>query len=172
MRPSIYRAQNRSRKGSFVAELGPVLWVLFICLAFPAMCYASLFYRASLLYFATRDACYKCAKSSNFTTGVTNGQQAFTTDKNSFSGINGTCTLYIVTQPLAGGASAQQTGVLSVLDQTNNVYFIKAHTAGVIDPLFSVGPTFLGIQIPGLTGPYNLDIVAQFYVENPNGLTN
>lgn len=172
IRPSIYRSQNRSHQGNFIAELGPVLWVLFIALAFPAMCYASLFYRASLLYFATRDACYKCAKSSNYTTGTTNGQQAFNNDKNSFSGISGTCTFYIVTQPLAGGTPAEQTGVLSTIDQTNNVYFIKALTAGVIDPLFTIGPSFLGISIPGLNGPYNLNIVAQFYVENPNGLTN
>lgn len=160
--------------GSALADAPGTIWALFIVLAFPAMCYASLFYRATFVYFATRDACYYAAKSATFTLAQGQANTRFTNDMATFNGISGTYTLYIVAQPIAGGSPTFFTSPLSQnqLDTTNNVYFMKVVTASTIQPLFSMGPSWLGMSIPGLTGPYNLTVVSQFYAENPSGLTN
>lgn len=171
-----YRNKDWTRKshGSVIADTPGTIWALFIALVFPAMCYASLFYRATFVYFATRDAAYYAAKSSTFTNGQTNASTKFTTDMNTFSGISGTYTLYIVAQPIAGGAPTLYTSPLGTggLDTQNNVYFLKVVTTSTIQPLFTMGPSWLGLSIPGLTGPYHLTVVAQCYSENPTGLMN
>ncbi|PWT94306.1 MAG: hypothetical protein C5B53_13495 [Candidatus Melainabacteria bacterium] len=164
----------RRNHGSALADAPGTIWALFIMLAFPAMCYASLFYRATFVYFATRDASYYAAKSATFTLAQTNANTRFTTDMNTFNGISGTYTLYIVAQPIAGGTPTYYTAPLApgTLDTTNNVYFLKVVTASTIQPLFNMGPSWLGMSIPGLTGPYNLTVVSQFFSENPTGLMN
>jgi hypothetical protein len=172
--------QQKSKKsiqrnlGSALADAPGTIWVLFIILVFPAMCYASLFYRATFVYYATRDSAYYAAKSPTFTQASSNASTRFTTDMSAFNGISGTYTLYIVAQPIAGGSPTYYTAPIpqASFDPANNVYFLKVVTASTIQPLFSMGPDWLGMSIPGLTGPYNLTVVAQCFSENPTGLTN
>jgi hypothetical protein len=165
---------TKRSNGSVIADTPGTIWALFIALVFPAMCYASLFYRATFVYFATRDASYYAAKSSTFTNAITNASTKFTTDMSAFNGVSGTYVLYIVAQPIAGGSPTFYTSPLGVggLDTQNNVYFLKVVTSSTIQPLFSMGPSWLGMTIPGLTGPYQLTVVSQCYSENPTGLMN
>jgi len=161
------------KSGQAIADTPGVIYVLFIVLAFPAMIYASLFYRATLVYFATRDSCYKAAKSPTFTQATANANSAFTNDMAHFNGVSGHEDLYIITQPTSGGSSSScPPNALGAIDQNNNVYFIRAVTTAAVDPLFRIGSTWLGMDIPGLTNSYPLTISAQFYVENPTGLPN
>jgi hypothetical protein len=163
----------RNKIGSAIADAPGAIWCLFMALLFPAMCYASLFYRATLMYFATRDSCYKAAKSSTYSNAVSAGNAAFGTDVAAFTGMSGSIVFYIVTQPTNGAAAPNPSSTaLGTVNQTNNIYFIKAVTTATIQPLFSVGPGWLGESIPGLTGPYPLTVTAEYYVENPTGLTN
>jgi hypothetical protein len=164
-----YAYKKRSLRGQAIAESGPVLWALLIGLMFPALCLASLFYRCVFVYFATRDSCYKAAKSSTFSNGQTNATTAFNNAMAAFNGISGTEQLFIIEQPLAGGAYNTYSSAHTA-NTTLYVYFLQAQTTATIQPLFSMGPSWLGISVPGLTGPYNITVVCKFYVENPQGL--
>jgi len=164
---------HRRPFGQAISEAGPVFWLLFIGLAFPAMCFASVAYRSVWLYFATRDACYKAAKSPNWTLAVQNANTTFTADLLNIPGIiSPTETTDIIQQPLAGGDFTELVGPLGTIDTDTYAYFMKTQATANVEPLFTMGPSWLGISIPGLTGPFPLQVVARFFVENPQGLLN
>ena len=148
------------------------LWFLFVGFALPMICLASMLLRASFFYFAVRDTCYKAAKSQSFTQAQTNANAAWTADVAAWTGLSGTQTTQIVVQSLSTNNQTTSTVPLATVDTQNNLYFIKIIGTGTISPLVAMTAPPFGLNIPGLTAPYNLTMIDQKYAENPNGLTN
>jgi hypothetical protein len=164
---------RRNTKGSLLAEYPAVLWMLFIGIAIPMILIASCGYRALLFYFAVRDSCYKAAKAPSFSQAQTSATTTFNTEVAAWNGISGTESIFIVTKPLNGNPpTISNTKLPANTVNTNlNIYFIREIGNGSIQPLVS-GGTYMGMTIPGLTGPFPLQIKYDTYVENPSGLMN
>jgi hypothetical protein len=166
-------SKKRNARGGAAAELGPVLFFLFVGIGFPLLCYSTMLFRCVFAYYAARDSCYKAAKSSSYSTAVTNGGTALTTDLTNIPGVTaGTPTISIISQPLAGGNASSSNAHLNSVDTNTFVYFIRESTAFTIQPLLPSNGTWRGMHIPGMTTAYPLTIHTQFYVENPQGLLN
>jgi len=168
------RRHSRSAFGSSIAEMPVVLWAIFIGLLFPLAIMASMGYRASIVYFATDAACRKASKAPSFTEAQTRAATTMTTDLASFSGISNVVpALSIKVKALSSGSYTTSTTVLppGSVNTSQNIYFVILGVDADIDPLVHFAGGFMGLNIPGLTGPHTLHFTSQAYVENPNGLT-
>jgi hypothetical protein len=167
------RKLKRNGFGNTIAELPAVMFLLFIGLAIPMMCYASSVYRMLFFYFAVRDSCNRAAKASTFTLAKSTAATIFTTDTTAWHDVSGTQSIKIVIKPIPTGTATFSTTALAAgtVNTGSNMYFIRETAIGSVNPLFGPGQ-WLGLSIPGFTGPLPLNIVVDAYVENPNGLTN
>ncbi len=168
------RPLSRARQGSSIAEMPVVLWAIFIGLLFPLAILISMGYRASVVYFATDAACRKASKAPSFTEAQTRATTTMTTDLATFSGISNVVpVLTIKTKSLSNASSTTSTTVLppGTVNTSQNIYFVILGVDADIDPLVHFAGGFMGLNVPGLTGPYTLHFTSQAYVENPNGLT-
>jgi hypothetical protein len=147
------------------------------------ICFATLFFRGLFFFFAVRDSVNQAAKASSFTldsptaippvvSATTTAKTVFARDIVGWPGVSGTLGIIILIKPVpTGAATTSSTALAANSVTTSNMYFIRGTGTGSIQPLFSVGQ-FMGLNVPGLTGPYPLTILVDAYVENPNGLTN
>ncbi|CAN5213425.1 hypothetical protein BH11CYA1_BH11CYA1_35680 [soil metagenome] len=168
------RRHSRSAFGSSIAEMPVALWAIFIGLLFPLAILTSMGYRASIVYFATDAACRKASKAPSFTEAQTRATTTLTTDLASFSGISNVVpTLTIKIKSLGSTTESTSTTVLppGSVNTSQNIYFVILGVDADIDPIVHFNNGFMGMSVPGLTGPYTLHMAAQAYVENPNGLT-
>jgi hypothetical protein len=168
---SFARAGSRKSRGYSFVETAFGLWLLFVGIAFPLIIMASITYRYVMFYFDCRNSCLKAAKAPSFTQAQATALSIFSQDQQAWNGVSGTETINILIKPLAGGAPTISTTPLASVDTNNNVYFIQAVCDGQISPLVQFG-SWMGLNIPGLTGPYPVTVVVEFYAENPDGLTN
>src|SRR5262245_19444371 len=99
--------RKRTMGGAGIAEAGPTLWFLIVGLAFPIIAYVTMFYRATFVDFAMRDASYRAAKSSTYATVSTNGVNAYNTDLTNIPGIStpSNPTFKCIIQPTGAGAT-------------------------------------------------------------------
>lgn len=168
------RRHSRSAFASSIAEMPVALWAIFIGLLFPLAILLSMGYRASVVYFATDAACRKASKAPSFTEAQTRAASTLTTDLTPFSGISNVVpALTIKVKSLASATETTSTTVLppGSVNTSQNIYFVILRVDADIDPIVHFAGGFMGMSIPGLTGPYTLRIASQAYVENPNGLT-
>jgi hypothetical protein len=165
------RARSRRSSGYSFAETGVGLWLLFVGIGFPLIILASITYRYVMFYFDCRNSCLRAAKAPTFTQAQATALSIFSQDQQAWNGVTGTETINILIKPLAGGAPTISTTPLTKIDADNNIYFIQAVCNGQINPLVQFG-SWMGLSIPGLTGPYPVNVVVEFYAENPDGLTN
>lgn len=156
-----------------MAEMPAGMILLFIGLGIPLIIMASVAYRAVLLHFGTRDCAIKGARQNTFTKAQTTATTTFSRDINAFTGISGTENLVVVVKPLAGGPSTAQAGPLPAnsVDKSKFLYFLRATATGQVEPLTWCKNGWMGMNVPGLTGPFPLTITSEAYVENPDGLT-
>lgn len=167
-------ARKAGRRGYSMAELPAALFLLFIGLMFPLMIMASLGYRASILYFACDASARKAAKSPTYTDGVTNADTTLKSSLKDFSGITTVapvCTILV--KPLTGGKATEFKTKLAAgsIDTSKNLYFVRTYVDADLDPLVHFDPTWMKMNVPGLTGPYHLQLNIESYSENPNGLS-
>jgi hypothetical protein len=158
-----------------------VMYVIFFILLLPLIALVSIGYRVSFLYFAVRDACYQAAKATTFSgsTGLnaqTAASTAWTKDTatTAWSGLSGTEVIYIVTQPIAGGAESVTSTHLPTTPQpstSTNVYSIRLIATCSIQPMFPAANGWQGISIPGFTQAMPITLKYQCFVENASGLT-
>lgn len=168
------RRHSRSAFGSSIAEMPVVLWAIFIALLFPLAILTSMGYRASIVYFATDAACRKASKAPSFTEAQTRAATTMTADLAAFPGISNVVpSLSIKIKSLTSGSYTTSTTVLPAgsVNTSANIYFVILGVDADIDPLVHFAGGFMGLNVPGLTGPYTLHFASQAYVENPNGLT-
>lgn len=165
--------QSRRESGSMLSEMPAAMYIVFVGLLIPLIGLITLSYRYTMLYFAARDACYQAAKSATFTLAQTNAATRWGTDIAAWTGTTGTETLYIVIQPIGGGAETTSTTKLPASpapNAQNFVYFIRLVGTCDIQPLFK-GASWEGLSIPGLTAVVPVTLKYQTYCENPSGLT-
>jgi hypothetical protein len=79
----------------------------------------------------------------------------------------------ILVKPIAGGAPTIYTSKLSpaAIDTSKYLYFVLTQTDADLSPLVQFNGGWMGMSIPGLTGPFHLTINSQCYAENPTGLS-
>ena len=156
-----------------MAEYPAVLWMLFFGIAIPMILLAGFAYRGLLFYFAVRDSCYKAAKAPSFSAAQNTATTTFNTEVAAWHGISGTEAVDVGVKALTSGTLTYLPGPLAPgsVNTSANIYFIREIGTGSIQPLISTGP-FLGMNVPGLSGPFPLTVKYETYVENPQGLTN
>lgn len=151
------------------------MWLFLVGMFLPFLGLVTYGYRAALLYYGVRDAAYFAAKAPTFSAanGPTSAQAIAQTtwarDTAAWSGVSGTLYMQIIEKSLASGSETIYNSKLAAIDTTNNVYFERAVANGTIDPLIK-GWTWVGMTIPGLNAPYQLQMNYQVYVENTAGL--
>lgn len=170
----IVRTPNRARRdqGSALAEMPAALYLIFIGLAIPLIGLTLFGLRAALIYFSVRDTCYHAAKSSTFSNAKANAATTWAADSKLWGGVTGVETTYVVVHPLNNGPETIQATPLPpspAPDPSTANYFIRVVSTCSIQPFF--GGSWIGMDIPGLTVPYNMQISYQYYAENPSGLT-
>jgi hypothetical protein len=169
------RAGYRRNTGTSMAELPVILFILFVGLLFPLVIYSSIGYRGSILYFAADSAAKKAAKSATYTDASTRAGAVLSTCLGPFNGIAVTAppAISVMAKPIAGGAPTIYTSKLASgsIDTTKNLYFIMSKVDADLSPLVQFGGGWMGMNIPGLTGPFHLTINTQAYSENPTGLS-
>ena len=168
------QARRRSQSGTMLAELPFVLWMLFVFLLFPLLIVASIGYRGSVLYYAASQATNKAGKASTYTNAGSKAASVLTADLAPFTGISASPPVVsIVVKPLAGGSPTIYTAPLAAgtVNTSTYLYFIKTQTDADLSPLVQFNGSWMGMPIPGLTGPYHLTFNMESYAENPSGLT-
>jgi hypothetical protein len=168
------RAYSRSQSGTLMAELPLVLWILFVGLLFPLLIYSSIGYRGSILYFAADSASKRAAKAPTYTDATSDASTTLSTTLASFTGITtSTPTISVMAQPIAGGAPTIYPGKLPVgtVNTSQYIYFVMSHVDADLSPLVQFNGGWMGMNIPGLTGPFHLTFNTQAYAENPTGLS-
>lgn len=162
---------KRNCRGSVLAEMPATMYLIFIGLLIPMIGLVTFGYRAALINFSVKDACYKASKSSTFTNAKANMNAAWTADSKLWSGVSGTPTLMSVKHPLNGGPETTSVSPLAkgTVDKTNNIYFYRLNATCVIQPIF--GGSWLGMKVVGLNVPYTCNMTYQNYCESPDGLT-
>jgi hypothetical protein len=178
-------SKTRTSKGQSLVELPAGMLLLLVAFAFPLMALASFSYRASLLYFATRDTCAKAAKAQSFTLANTAASASWSNDLGAWTGMTGTESLLVVACPTPTGLAAgktQQTfstpaAVNTFMTATgynsnNYIYLMNLTAQTSLNPLLPVGSSWMGFSIPGLNAPYSLTSGYQTYIENPTGMKN
>lgn len=165
------KSSRRTSSGALLAEYPAALWLFLIGIAFPMMGIASFGYRSVLFYLAVRDSGLKAAKATSYTQASATAQTTFSTDMSHFSGITGTLTTRIMEKPLNGNSPNYYSApmVNPIPNTTANLYFIDAIGKGTVQPLFPTGP-ILGMNVPGLSGPYPMQVKYDAYDENPSSL--
>lgn len=130
-------------------------------------------YRIVMLDFAVRDSCAMAARAESYTEALEIAQNAFKTDLGRFTGVKATETMFVVIKPLNGDRIIEEPNgiVLGGIDTVNNVYLLKAIAKAEVSPLFTMGSSWMGLKIPGLTCAFPLIVSAQSYVEDPDILT-
>jgi len=162
------------KKGYSLAELPVALWVIFIMFLFPLAIMASLGYRAVILYYGVNSATQRAAKSPSFTEAQANAAAVITACTANFPNIKASAPVEsIQIKPLSGAAPKFSTTKLAPgsVDINNNLYFVVTQVDADLDPLVQFNGGWMGLNIPGLTGPYHLQYRMEAYCENPNGLT-
>lgn len=166
---------KRNYKGYSMAEMPAALWLLFVGFLIPLVVFVSLGYRATILYFASDSAARKAAKAPTYTDASSRVTTALSTNLANFAGISAAApSISVLAKPLSGGAPVVTKGKLSAgsVDTSKNLYFVITTVDADLDPLVAVKPTWMSLSVPGLTGPYHLQLNLESYSENPNGLTN
>jgi Flp pilus assembly protein TadG len=171
----------RSARGHHLIEFGPILWIVFIMLLFPLVCFGTLGMRYVFLSYVARIAVSAGAQSNSFLTDTNPPSQRSAVDTagqvavmamNTFPGLqlsNITCS--IVTSPLAGGAASRQTTPLSQPANTAaNAYDFEVVLQAQMSPLVPCPSKFFA-QVPGLNAPITTSVRADAFFENTQGLT-
>jgi hypothetical protein len=138
------------------------------------MILASIGYRGSILYFAASSATNKAGKAATFTDAGTRANSVLTANLAPFSGIAAAPpVISILVKPIAGGAPTIYTSKLAPtnIDTSKYLYFVMTQTNANLSPLVQFNGGWMGMSIPGLTGPFPLTINSQCYAENPSGLS-
>jgi hypothetical protein len=168
---------TRRKSGSAMADFPAALWLLVLGLLLPILCLATMSFRAIFFYMAVRDCCYQAAKEESFSDANSKAAAVFTKDIDAWNGLKITANpnVVVVIRDTAGSTTKEVAGPLKApdapVDTKANVYMLKVYCDGDIQPLIPTG-NYSGFfcNIPGLTGPYPMQMSYQVYTENPNGL--
>lgn len=169
---------SRIRRGNFIAEMPPVLLILFFLFVFPLINLGTVALRYALLITACRDGAHVAATSYTFqasSPGKPSALEATPLAVNSlaarFSGINITnIDVDILTTNIFSQAVTRSANKLPDPANTqSNIYSLETIVTANLDPLIQYDAPFV-VSIPGLTKPWTTEVRAREYAENAQGL--
>jgi hypothetical protein len=176
-----HRAGVRRGNGTSMAEMPLALWII-VMLCFTLLIFVTEFMRFGFFWNACREAAAQAAKSQTFFTDtVATGPSACTVANqwgslatNCWSGLTLTATnVYIVQTNVNTQTTTtypNRTKLTAAADTTQNIYCIQVELQGQIAPLVPFPmQSFVG-NVPGLTGPFPVDVKSQYTAEVPQGL--
>jgi Flp pilus assembly protein TadG len=182
--------RSRSTRGSYIAEFPVVLWILFVCVAFPLITLATITLRMSMFSAAAKDAAHAASKAETFATSPdgkpTALQLARTTAVTAISHIAGVrltrrpVTQIVIVGPIDPSQPNAQPDVnvcpanqrlsdSDPLDTSKYIYQIRVTLTGELQPLIPFRAQVFG-NITGLTSPYQMSQSGIEHVEYPQGL--
>jgi hypothetical protein len=176
-RQKIRQSDNRSKRGSSIAELPVVLWLIFFVFLFPLVDVAFCGLRLTFLYAAAHNACISAARARTYQTtpdthptAIQLAQTGASLVINGFSGVHqDQLQTAIIVNNVNTNALTVVPGPLSTPpDTSNNTYQIQVTLNGHVDPFI---PIFLPTGVPGLNQPLYLTFTEAQFFENPAGLT-
>lgn len=172
--------KNRTRKrskGSVIAELPVVLWVLFIVIVFPLIDLATAFLRVTFLYAGVHLASISAARANTFSLPL-DGKPSATDEANSkltqiksaFSGLNvqDVKTEILITNNDTQVLSSSSVPLTKQADVALNSYQIQVSATCSADPLITIP---IPLPVAGLNTPMTFNLNARQYCENPQGLS-
>lgn len=169
---------KREKSGSTLAELAPVLFVLFFMFVFPLMNLGSIALRYALLTSAARDGAHAAATSYTFEVGSpgkppaqNSNAQAVNSFVDGYSGINISQidVDILITDIQTQSVTRSQTKLSQPANLQNNIYSLESIVTAQLEPLITFDMPF-NSGIPGLTGPWTTTVRAREYAENSQGL--
>jgi hypothetical protein len=171
-------ARLRSRKGTSLAELPLVLWLIFVFLLMPMLSMATMTLRSALLNAVVQNAGSAAAKARTFEVGTTDKPSAITIANRSIvDGVklipglsmrNVNCGI-IETAVANGTPQRRSTKLDRPADTSITVYQIETTATCQIEPLIKISPAICGV-IPGVSAPLTVSYAARAMAENPQGL--
>jgi hypothetical protein len=175
------RAGVRRRNGTTMAEMPLALWII-IMLCFTLLIFVTNFMRFGFFWNACREAAQQAAKAQTFLNDtVATGPSACTVANtwgalatNCWSGLTLTATnVYIVQTNVITQTTTTyptRTKLAAAADTTQNIYCIQVELQGQIAPLVPFSTQGFFGNVPGLTGPFPVDVKSQYTAEVPQGL--
>ncbi len=170
--------RNRKPRGSAVAEIPVVLWLIILAFLFPMINYATVAIRSGFVFNAAGQAALQASKARSYSAGTATVPSATTlalqTAQNNCASWTGvhlvSVVTNIVTTKLSNQAQSRQSGFLQTPpDTASNTYQIEVTLNCNVDPLITVNfPMFANLA--GISGPFPLSVTQRNYVENSQGL--
>ena len=177
-RKSIKNITIRRKSGSSLAEAPAALWVAFLGLFFPLLCLATITLRYAFMMTASHEAAYQAAISKTFSTDISATDlcavnAANTTARSvagNFSGISVTnvSTRIVQSDTQTDLTQVHESKLNTPADTARYIYIMETTVTGLVEPLIS-GHSGFG-DIPGLTGPMQVQVTSKKLAENPQGL--
>lgn len=170
--------KRRRKRGSAIVEAPIAIWLAILGLFMPLLCLATITLRYAFMITAAHEAAYQAAISKTFSTDVSTTDlcainAADTTARSvasNFSGINITNVSTRIIQSDSQTSSLQvHSAKLNIpADTSRYVYVLETTVSGLVQPLIS-GHSLFG-DVPGLTGPMQVQVTSRKLAENPQGL--
>lgn len=171
------RLRERVKRGSVIAELPVVIWLIFFVFLFPLMNLVILGLRLTFLYAANHNACISAARARTYATSPDSHPPAVQLMQtganlvlNGFSGIHQTSlTPQIIITDVNTQSQQIVPGPLTTPPDTSNyTYQIQTTLNGTVDPFI---PVYFPTNVPGVNAPLTLRFSEAQFFENPAGLT-
>ncbi len=170
------RARNRC-KGSMIAELPLVLWVLLIVIVFPLIDLGTAFLRVTFLYAGVHLGSIAAARANTFLvpldgkpSAINEANSKLTQVKSAFSGLDvqDVKTEILITNNDTQAVSFSSVPLTKQADVGINSYQIQVSAVCSADPLITIP---LPLAVAGLNAPLVFNMNARQYCENPQGLS-
>lgn len=172
------KIRTRKRfKGSMIAELPLVLWVLFIVIIFPLIDLGTAFLRVTFLYAGVHLSSIAAARANTFLvpldgkpSAINEANSKLTQVKSAFSGLDvqDVKTEIIITNNDTQAVSFSSVPLTKQADVAMNSYQIQVSAVCSADPLITIP---LPLAVAGLNAPLVFNMNARQYCENPQGLS-
>jgi hypothetical protein len=182
-----FRKRRRAKRGSALAEFGPVLFVFLFFALFPLLDLMAVAIGTASISLAARQGASAAAASADYGTGLLAMERDVNAVRTSgfgqflnlrpMAGYNGSgADLWIEKTNIIPGTPVQFCGPNSKaplpIDSTAFIYEYACYASFQVGPLCNLGAVpFIG-SIPGLGPPAQIRYVAQSAVEYPTGLSS
>ncbi|HEY9787075.1 MAG TPA: hypothetical protein V6D17_16910 [Candidatus Obscuribacterales bacterium] len=176
----ICRLKNRIRSctGNYAVEVPGVMAIIFLLFFYPLLNLGTMGLRYGLLMTAAREGANAASKSYTFEAGSAGKPSALAVAPvavsnvlSKFRGVSvQSLDVDIIRTDITTGATTRFEGKLpTAADSSRYVYEIETDVTGQIQPLNTYSLSMLG-NIPGLTAPAVVRILAREFSEAPDGL--
>lgn len=181
-----FNKRRRAKRGSSLAEFGPVLFVFLFFALFPALDLMAVAVGTASISLAARQGASAAASSADYGSGLTAMERDVNAVRNSgfghflnlrpIGGINGCGADLWIEKTDIGSNALQYCGPNSKaptpIDSTTFIYEYACIASFQVGPLCNLGAVpFIG-SVPGLGPPAQIRYCAQSAVEYPTGLSS